>query len=644
ERTDRIGGRTDTIEESTDAIGERTDRIGGRTDTIEESTDVTEQKTVTIEMTLPMGPDLNTWDEFEPHLYNFTAELNHNGEKSRETVRFGMREISTSGKQILVNGNPVFMRGNVDCAVFPLTGYPEMDVDGWLDIFRQLRAYGLNHVRFHSWCPPEAAFDAADQLGFYLQPEGPTWPNHGTSLGNGRSIDQYIYEETERILEEYGNHPSFCMYASGNEPRGNYVAFLEDFLRYWKKQDPRRIYTGASIGGSWKECQENEFHVKGGARGLPWSRQRPGSSFDYERNISRFDAPFITHELGQYCVYPDFKEIDKYTGSYRAYNFELFRDLARKNHMDHLSELFLAASGELQKRCYKYEMEATLRTEGMSGYQLLGLNDFPGQGTALVGVLNAFYEPKGYAEADYFRQFCGPVTLLATLPKFVWEADETFSADLLLANYSSGTISDEMVSWKITADPDDQLPEKQITAEPDEILAEGQMTTDPEEIQAEGQINGEPDDILPEEQITAESNEILAEGQFSTGAYEVGKVAEIGSVQFDLSGEVRARKFTLSATMQGTSNSWDFWVFPKNLPERGTGIHITDTLDPVADSVLCEGGKVLLMAAGKVENGRDVVQYFTPVFWNTSWFKMRPPHTTGVLIRDDHPVFSNFPT
>lgn len=574
--------------------------------------------TDTLEMILPMGPELNTWDEFDPHLYNFTAELSHNGEKSRKTVRFGMREISTRGKQILVNGNPVFMRGNVDCAVFPLTGYPAMDVESWLKIFGQLKAFGLNHVRFHSWCPPRAAFDAADQLGFYLQPEGPTWPNHGTSLGNGRSIDQYIYEETSRILEQYGNHPSFCMYASGNEPRGNYVAFLEDFLRYWKNEDPRRIYTGASIGGSWKECQENEFHVKGGARGLPWSRQRPGSTFGYERNIARFDVPFITHELGQYCVYPDFKEIDNYTGSYRAYNFELFRDLAGKNHVDHLSEQFLAASGELQKRCYKYEMEATLRTEGMAGYQLLGLNDFPGQGTALVGVLNAFYEPKGYAGAEYFRQFCGPVTLLATLPKFVWEADETFSANVLLSNYGSVPVSNERIHWKITG-------------------AQGEITV-------EGQITAEHKVLPSGEQTAGAQGEVLAEGHFSSGDFPVGKVAETGTIQFDLSGITRARKLTLHASMQGTYNHWDFWVYPEKLPGKGSGIHITDTLDPVADSMLREGGKVLLLASGKVENGREVVQYFTPVFWNTSWFKMRPPHTTGVLIRNDHPVFDNFPT
>lgn len=547
--------------------------------------------TDTVMFELKMGDDILLWDEFEPNLYNFRAELEADGLKDRKDEQFGMREINVKGKQILVNDRPVFMRGNVDCCVFPLTGYPPMDVDSWEKVFRKLKDFGLNHVRFHSWCPPEAAFTAADRVGVYLQPEGPSWANHGTSLGNGRPIDKYIYEETERIVAEYGNHPSFCMFAYGNEPRGNYVAFLDKWVNYWKLKDSRRIYTGASIGGSWKECKTNQYHVKGGARGLPW-RRLPNSTFNYERNIARFEVPFITHELGQYCVFPDFSEIDMYTGSYKAYNFELFRDLLEKNHMGDQARDFLLASGELQKICYKYEMEASLRTSGMAGYQLLGLNDFPGQGTALVGVLNAFYEEKEYVTPEYFRQFCGPVTLLATLPKFVYNSGEEFAAGLELANYGMEEINEETVYWRI--------------------------------------LNSRL--------------EVVNSGDLASGRIPVGKVIELGEVNFQDRELKEAQKFTLEARLGEISNSWDFWIFPEQLPEQENSIHVTDTIDNSVLEILASGGKVLLLAAGNVENGKDVIQYFTPVFWNTSWFKMRPPHTTGILIQDSHPVFRDFPT
>lgn len=559
-------------------------------ETVEQIHQITKERDTLI-MEIPMGSDFNIWNEFNPNLYDFTAELIVDTEKSYFRDQFGMREIRVSGRQILVNGLPVFLRGNVDCCVFPLTGYPPMYVEKWIEVFEVLKGYGLNHVRFHSWCPPEAAFIAADQLGLYLQPEGPSWPNHGTSLGNGRSIDQYIYEETERIVESYGNHPSFCLFASGNEPRGNYVAFLEEFLAYWKQKDKRRIYTGASIGGSWKECNENQFHVKGGARGLPW-KKRPGSSFDYNANIARFDVPFITHELGQYCVFPDFKEISKYTGTYKAGNFEIFRDMLEDKHMGDQADVFLAASGELQKRCYKYEMEASLRTKGMTGYQLLGINDFPGQGTALVGVLNSFYEEKGYASPEYFRQFCNPVTLLAELPKFVYTAGELFTAGMELSNYGSDEISNEKINWT----------------------------------------------------ITDENGQELAQGEFAMDRVPVGELAEAGRVDFNTAGIKSAKKLTLRAVLGEISNNWDFWVYPENLPVLKTEVYVTDTLNKKAEKVLYSGGKVLLLGAGRVENGKDIVQYFTPVFWNTSWFKMRPPHTTGVVVRDQHPVFDNFPT
>ena len=256
------------------------------------------------EIALPMGDKIVTWDEFDPALYRLTADLiTTDGKKDQKQVQFGMREFKAVGRHFEINGRPVFLRGTVNNCEFPLTGYPAMDVASWLRIFRVSRAHGLNHMRFHSWCPPEAAFIAADQMGFYLQPEGPSWANHGTSIGDGKPIDQFIYDETNRMAKNYGNYASFCMLAYGNEPRGKQVEYLTKFNDYWKAKDSRRLYTGASVGGSWPVIPNNEFMVRAGARGLDWGR-RPESNSDYSKQIAQFNVPFVAHEMGQYCVFP----------------------------------------------------------------------------------------------------------------------------------------------------------------------------------------------------------------------------------------------------------------------------------------------------------------------------------------------------
>jgi len=107
----------------------------------------------------------------------------------------------------------------------------------------------LNHVRFHSYCPPEAAFIAADKLGIYFHVECSSWPNQASSIGDGGPADKFIYDEGDRIIKEYGNHPSFCMLASSNEPGGrNRDEYLGKLVTYWRSIDNRRVYTS---GGGW---------------------------------------------------------------------------------------------------------------------------------------------------------------------------------------------------------------------------------------------------------------------------------------------------------------------------------------------------------------------------------------------------------
>lgn len=568
---------------------ERKDRIAPVTHTFNAG-----NGTKMVEMELPMGNDFLTWDEFDPNLYRLTATLTTREGTDVRKARFGMREFTIEGKYFFVNGRKTMLRGTVENCVFPLTGYAPMDVESWERIFRICRNYGLNHMRFHSYCPPEAAMEAADIVGFYLQPEGPSWPNHGTSLGDGRPVDDYLWEEAQRIVKRYGNYPSFCMFAIGNEPRGRWIPWVSRFVDYWKETDPRRVYTGASVGGSWAWQPRSQYHVKAGARGLEWDR-RPDSRSDFSARIDTVKQPFVSHETGQWCVFPDFSEIDRYTGVMRARNFELFRQDLKDRNMGDQSARFLMASGKLQALAYKHEIERTLRTPGYAGFQLLSLNDYSGQGTALVGVLNAFWEEKGYIDAAEFRQFCAPTVLLSRMDRFIFRNDETFTADIEVAHFGKERLPQKVTHWSVS---------------------------DPEGL-------------------------IIAEGALPQADIELGNGQQLGRISLPLSPIMKAQKLNLTVWLEGTdvNNNWDFWVYPAQLPVvKQNDIHVTDQIDKTTKAILNNGGKVLLLLAGKVEQGKEVVQYMTPAFWNTSWFKMRPPHTVGTLVNDHHPIFREFPT
>ena len=552
-----------------------------------------------------IGENMRTWDEYDPYVYHLTVK---NGEDSYETV-FGMRTITVKGMDIMLNDKPLYVRGTVENCCFPETGYPPTDPASWEKIILKCKEYGINTMRFHSYCPPEAAFAVADRLGFYLQPEGPSWPNHGVKLKAGQYIDTYLMEETKRTVEAYGNHPSFVMMSAGNEPAGNWVAWCNEWVDYWKNTDSRRIYCGANVGGGWAWDNGSQYHVKGGARGLDWDKHAPQSMDDYYKEITfprnykattPNNSPIISHEQGQWCAFPDFKERSQYTGAYKAKNFDIFEDLLRDNGMAGQAEKFLHASGKLQVLAYKYEMERNYRTKDYTGFVLLGLNDYSGQGCALVGPLNVHWKEKGYVTADEWKEFCSDVIPLARFSKFVYSNSDTLSVPVEVYNASQCSLIGAYTSYEITS---------------------------------------------------ADSGNVLFRGTLANGMTDIprGKNNAVSQVVVPLHNVMSPKKLTLTVNISTANgkwkNHWDFWVYP-DMQDIAVSkdVYIADSLDDKVVKVLEKGGKVLLTAAGKVRYGQDIKQYYLPVFWNTSWFKMRPPHITGAYIDRNHAMFSDFPT
>jgi hypothetical protein len=559
-------------------------------------------KNAVVEIVYPMGKHPGLWSEFHPNIYKMRVKVSAglSGTDQRSVI-FGMREFSTRGTQFTINGQLTMLRGTLECAVFPKTGYPPTDVSSWMRILKICRSYGLNHIRFHSWCPPDAAFEAADRLGFYLHIECSSWANDGASIGDGKPLDQYIYDESRRIVQAYGNHPSFCMMAYGNEPAGDkQVKYLTDFVNYWKKKDHRRLYT---TGAGWPIINESDYNSTADPRIQAWgaglksiiNSQAPSSDYDWADIIKKWKHPTVSHEIGQWCAYPDFSEIVKYDGVLKAKNLEIFRDKLEKSGMGNLAHEFLSASGKLQALCYKADIEAALRTPGFGGFQLLGLYDFPGQGTALVGVLNAFWQDKGYINGPEYRRFCNAVVPLVRLPKMVYLNNEELTAPVEIAQFGPVVLNNTTPLWNIKND----------------------------------------------------KGEILFKGELAKTNIPFGNGIKLGVIKQSLASVTVPCKLSLTVAVSGYQNSWDIFVYPASLPQTGNQVLVTQTLDKKAIEILNNGGKVLLtLKKGTVMNskGGDIAIGFSSIFWNTAWTHGQPPVTLGILCDPAHPALKEFPT
>ncbi|MCR4824882.1 MAG: glycoside hydrolase family 2 [Bacteroidales bacterium] len=545
--------------------------------------------TTEVEYTMSLG-DAALWDEFHPELHDLTVLCG----ADRRNVRFGLRDFVQAGDHFEVNGRRIFLRGTLNCCIYPLTGTPPMDEAGWEKEFNVCREWGLNHIRFHSWCPPDAAFRVADRMGFYLQVELPDWAK---TIGQ-EDVDAFLKAEYDRIVAAYGNHPSFCLLTCGNELERGYD-WLNAMVRYMKEQDPRHLYANStySMGAGHKGYPEPEdqFMVVsrtylGQIRGQDYlGTESPDFTHDYSPYTADFDLPLVSHEIGQYSVYPHLQEIEKYTGVLEPLNFKGVRNDLEAHGLLDKAEDWTMASGRLAALLYKEEVERALKSPRLSGFQLLGLQDFSGQCTALVGLVDAFWDNKGLVSPEWFRQACAPVTPLVRFSKPWWTTDETFSAGVEIANYGPEEFTADVV-W---------------------TLRNGGQTL------ASG--------VFEDQELPTGGNAILPEG-----------------IRAKLDGLSEAAQLTLEVAVEGTPwrNSWSVWVYPAGQEEDTGEVVLARTLSQ-ALPVLQQGGTVLLSpdpASLRGEPGK-----FVPVFWSPVFFPAEAG-TMGLLCDPAHPALGAFPT
>ena len=546
---------------------------------------------------LKIEEPVKSWDEFSPTLYTLETNLLADG-KAIQTQRetFGFRELKSKGKSLELNGDPLFLRGTLECSIFPLTGHPPVNETEWIKLYKTAKSYGLNHIRFHSWCPPEAAFSAADKLGVYLQVEAPNW---NTKFGEDAPSADFICTEAERIIHTYGNHPSFCFMSMGNELEGDFQR-LTDLVLELKKQDKRHLYTTTTFTfqkghGLHPEPVDDYFITqytdKGWVRGQGvFDAEYPNFKTDYTQAVTDLPVPLITHEIGQYSVYPNLTEIDKYTGVLEPVNFKAVRkDLEEKGLID-LADDYLMASGNLAKLLYKEEIERALKTVGIAGFQLLDLHDFPGQGTALVGLLDAFWDSKGIVDSTEFRTFCSELVPLIWMEKAVYRNTESIMLEFGVANHFQ-TMKDQQVELELLDQEGNVVQKSGIVA--DEIVK--------------------------------------------------GKTSKLGTAGFKLADIQEASKYTLRLSLAGTAftNSWPVWIYPDTVIETNDDQLVVTRSFSEAQKALDAGKKVMLNPELKAMKGLE--GKFVPVFWSPVHFPDQPG-TMGLLIDAESPAFNYFPT
>jgi len=548
-----------------------------------------------VEKEYVLGNDMQLWDEFKPHLYTLNTNLIWKKNSMEQVVNFGMRQVTNNNSALQINGQPLFLRGTLECAIFPLKGYPPMENDGWAKVFVNARKWGLNHLRFHSWCPPKAAFEVADKMGFYLQVELPLW---SLTVNKDAAVNRFLYEEADRIIAEYGNHPSFCFWSIGNELEPD-IAYLNSFVKQLKAKDKRHLYATTSFTfekghGNWPEPEDDFFITQTTKNG--WVRgqgvfdvESPTFNKDYSASVEGMTVPLVTHEIGQYAVYPNMQEIEKYTGVLDPLNFKAVKADLKNKGLLYKANDYLLASGKLAAILYKEEIERALKTKGISGFQLLDLHDFPGQGTALVGLLDAFWDSKGLIKDEEFRKFCSPVVPLLRFPKATYTNNETFTGEILIANYGNEALKGKKLNWKIT-----------------------------------------------------DGKTVLSQGLALLSDLIVGVNNNIGKVEMNLAEVKVAKSLTISIEIENMTikNNWQIWVYPEKLDIQKADILVTENYYEAIDG-LSKGMKVLF--SPKKEHIVGLEGKFVPVFWSPVHFPNQPG-TMGLLINPNHPALANFPT
>lgn len=584
---------------------------------------------------LPLRENVKLWDEDEGNLYEMAVTLDNGmsaedkgGSTAECRTRFGIRSFGDNGSgRLALNGRAIFLRGEANCAEYPETGHPPMTIPEWKEMLLKYRSYGINFVRFHSHCEPEAAFAAADELGMLLQPELSHW-DPKDAFGTEESY-RYYRAELVDLLKTYANHPSFVMLTLGNELQAQDEGRerMRELVRTAKRMDPTRLYANGSNAFYGEEgCDpESDFYtsqsckdvvIRGtfsGMRGY-LNENYPSADRTYDEAMAEirkeYQKPVFSFEVGQFEVLPDFEELESFHGISDPVNLKLIKKRVEERGLLPTWEKYVEATGELSRLAYREEIEAAMRTRELSGISLLGLQDFPGQGTALVGMMNSHLEPKPYdfARPERFREFFQECRILVKLPHYTYEAGERLIAEVEAANFGKGNI-EGVFCWTLAG--------KKSVSE--------NGNCEPAEIKSKNTVIA-----------TGEDTEITI--------CRPGSYTEVGSLDIPLDFVEKNTALTLKVRIGDSISAYPIWVYRKTTPVCPENVYETRAFDVKTREILQNGGRVYLSPdADKESLPNSIKTQFTTDFWSVGTFADQEGGM-GQLIDTEHPIFKEFPT
>lgn len=584
---------------------------------------------------LPLRENVKLWDEDEGNLYEMAVTLDNGisaedkgGSTAECRIRFGIRSFGDNGSgRLALNGRAIFLRGEANCAEYPETGHPPMTIPEWKEMLLKYRSYGINFVRFHSHCEPEAAFAAADELGMLLQPELSHW-DPKDAFGTEESY-RYYRAELVDLLKTYANHPSFVMLTLGNELQAQDEGRerMRELVRTAKRMDPTRLYANGSNAFYGEEgCDpESDFYtsqsckdvvIRGtfsGMRGY-LNENYPSADRTYDEAMAEirkeYQKPVFSFEVGQFEVLPDFEELESFHGISDPVNLKLIKKRVEERGLLPTWEKYVEATGELSRLAYREEIEAAMRTRELSGISLLGLQDFPGQGTALVGMMNSHLEPKPYdfARPERFREFFQECRILVKLPHYTYEAGERLIAEVEAANFGKRNI-EGVFCWTLAG--------KKSVSE--------NGNCEPAEIKSKNTVIA-----------TGEDTEITI--------CRPGSYTEVGSLDIPLDFVEKNTALTLKVRIGDSISAYPIWVYRKTTPICPENVYETRAFDVKTREILQNGGRVYLSPdADKESLPNSIKTQFTTDFWSVGTFADQEGGM-GQLIDTEHPIFKEFPT
>lgn len=584
---------------------------------------------------LPLRENVKLWDEDEGNLYEMAVTLDNGmsaedkgGSTAECRTRFGIRSFGDNGSgRLALNGRAIFLRGEANCAEYPKTGHPPMTIPEWKEMLLKYRSYGINFVRFHSHCEPEAAFAAADELGMLLQPELSHW-DPKDAFGTEESY-RYYRAELVDLLKTYANHPSFVMLTLGNELQAQDEGRerMRELVRTAKRMDPTRLYANGSNAFYGEEgCDpESDFYtsqsckdvvIRGtfsGMRGY-LNENYPSADRTYDEAMAEirkeYQKPVFSFEVGQFEVLPDFEELESFHGISDPVNLKLIKKRVEERGLLPTWEKYVEATGELSRLAYREEIEAAMRTRELSGISLLGLQDFPGQGTALVGMMNSHLEPKPYdfARPERFREFFQECRILVKLPHYTYEAGERLIAEVEAANFGKRNI-EGVFCWTLAG--------KKSVSE--------NGNCEPAEIKSKNTVIA-----------TGEDTEITI--------CRPGSYTEVGSLDIPLDFVEKNTALTLKVRIGDSISAYPIWVYRKTTPVCPENVYETRAFDVKTREILQNGGRVYLSPdADKESLPNSIKTQFTTDFWSVGTFADQEGGM-GQLIDTEHPIFKEFPT